>query len=497
MNTKTISASIILLLGVALSAHAEEAKSVAASDTLAQKISSVTTTDSHIKRDGSSVVVDMTIDLSELKPRSTRAVLLTPYIISGADSLALPSIGIYGRQRYYYYVRKDNGMISGKDETTLWDKNRTDTIAYHANATYCDWMNDCELVLVRRDYSCCEKTVGSESENLIDHALYVPPVPETPSVRYVSPKAEVVKSREVNGRANVIFPVGKTTINPNLGNNTIELNKIRASIDSIRLDKDITVTSINLKGYASPEGSYESNKRLASGRTDAIRDYILKFADIKRKLMHTEAEPEDWEGFITWLKESDIPEKYKMLEIAENKSLTPDQKEQKLKKAAPKAYASIVKEVFPSLRRTEYRIDYSIRSFSDPKEMLEIMKTQPQKLSMQEFFLAASSLQMGSEEFNEVFETAARIYPDDPVANLNAASAAIEREEYKRAARHLEKAGEDGEAAWARGVLAACTENYEEAAKQFHIAAELGIEGAQEAAEAFDKYIEEVNKSNN
>ena len=484
MNTKTISASLILLLGTVLAANA-------------QKISSVTASDTHIRRDGSSVVVDMNIDLSSLKPKSTRAVLLTPYIISGTDSLALPSIGIYGRQRYYYYIRKDENMISGSDETTIWDQNRTDTVSYHASAAYLDWMNGCELILVRRDYSCCEKTVGHEEETLLSRALYIPPVPEIPGVRYVSPKAEVIKSREVNGRANVIFPVGKTTINTSLANNAAELDKIRASIDSIRFDADITVTSISLKGFASPEGRYASNERLAGGRTDAIRDYILKFADIDRSLMHTESVPEDWNGFIAWLNGSDIEEKYRMLEIAESETLSPDQKEQQLRKTAPKAYANIVKEVFPALRRTEYRIDYSIRSFSDPQEMLEIMKTQPQKLSMQEFFLAASSLQPGSEEFNEVFETAARIYPDDPVANLNAASAAIEREEYKRAARHLEKAGDDGEAAWARAVLAARTQNWEDAAAQFRKAAELGIEDAGQTAEAFENYISEINQSNN
>ncbi len=484
MDIKTISASAIILLGAALSLHA-------------QKIDSVAASDARVSRDGSSVVVDMTLDLSALKLKSTRAVLLTPCIVNGADSLALPSVGIYGRQRYYYYMRKDGNMISGSGETTLRDGSRENLIPYHSTAKYSDWMNGCELILIRRDYSCCEKVTGREEQSLLSRVLYVPPVPKTPGVRYVSPKAEVVKSREVNGRANVIFPVNKVTIYPNLGDNAAELGKIRASIDSIRLDKDITVTSISLKGYASPEGRYSSNERLASGRTDAIRDYILTFADFDRSILHTDCVPEDWEGFIAWIKESNLAERDKMLEIATSETLTPDQKEQRLRKLAPKTYAGIVKDLFPTLRRTEYRIDYSIRSFSDPKEMLEIMKTQPQKLSMQEFFLAASSLQPGSEEFNEVFETAARIYPDDPVANLNAASAAIERDELKRAARHLEKAGDDGEAAWARGVLAARNEDYAAAAEQFRKAASLGIAGAAEAAASYETYLKEINTTNN
>lgn len=59
------------------------------------------------------MVVDMDIDMSDLKVESNRAVLFTPLFVNGTDTLSLSSIGVYGRRRYFYYVRNGESMLSG------------------------------------------------------------------------------------------------------------------------------------------------------------------------------------------------------------------------------------------------------------------------------------------------------------------------------------------------------------------------------------------------
>ena len=59
-------------------------------------------------------------------------------------------------------------------------------------------------------------------------------------------------------------------------------------------------------------------------------------------------------------------------------------------------------------------------------EIKRLIKTQPQKLSLNEMYLAAQDMKLGSEEYNETFEVAVRMLPDDEVANLNAANAAMD-----------------------------------------------------------------------
>ena len=58
------------------------------------------------------------------------------------------------------------------------------------------------------------------------------------------------------------------------------------------------------------------------------------------------------------------------------------------------------------------RIDYTIRSFTDPAEILAKAKTDPGKLSLGEFALAASTLEAGSPEWTSLWATASRCFPD-------------------------------------------------------------------------------------
>lgn len=97
-----------------------------------------------------------------------------------------------------------------------------------------------------------------------------------PDLAYITPAAETVKSRDLQGRAYIDFPVNVTEIRADYRGNAVELAKIRATIDSVRQDKDITLTSLSIKGFASPEGSYAANERLARGRTLSLKSHVEK-----------------------------------------------------------------------------------------------------------------------------------------------------------------------------------------------------------------------------
>lgn len=81
------------------------------------------------------------------------------------------------------------------------------------------------------------------------------------------------------------------------------------------------------------------------------------------------------------------------------------------------------------------------------------MRTKPNRLTQREFYILANACVPGSDEFYEVYETAARMYPDDPVANINAANAALSRKDYVTAEKYLSRADNSKEAQYARGAL--------------------------------------------
>ena len=473
----------------ALAAAALAGQTLSAQVTVTSEIEGVKASAPVVYRDGSSVTLDMDLDLSDLEVRSGQAVLVTPYLVKGSDSLAFPSVGVYGRQRYYYYLRQGK-KISGETETSFRNGEATDVIKYHASVPSAKWMTGAALVLGRKDYGCRECQTASQSADVLAKTLWTPSMPE---LIYVGTEAEKTKSRSLSGVAYVDFPVDRTEIHTDYHNNAVELGKIRATIDSVRMDSDITVTSIWLKGYASPEGTYAHNTDLARERTATIRNYVQNLFKFPSSVFKTEFEPENWDGLLAWVRKSSLTDADKILEMAEAEP-DPDIREFRIRRYCPESYEIMKSEVYPGLRCTEYKIDYSIRSYADPQEILKVMKTNPNKLSLQEFYTAASTLDKGSDEFNTVFETAAAMYPADETANLNAANAAISRGDYSIAAERLEKAGGSAEADYARGVLAIAQSDYSSALDHFKVASAKGLEEAGPQVEILNEYFRTAGK---
>ncbi len=109
------------------------------------------------------------------------------------------------------------------------------------------------------------------------------------------------------------------------------------------------------------------------------------------------------------------------------------------------------------------------------------MRERPQNLNLNEMYLAANTYEVGSPEYYEVFDVAVRMFPSDPVSNVNAANSAMASGDYTRAARYLEKAGDTPDADYARGVLQAIQGNYEEAVPLLEKARDGGISQAADA----------------
>lgn len=442
-----------------------------------------------MNRNGKFLTVEMDVDMSELQVPANRAVVLTPRLVNGSDSLDLPAIGVYGRRRYYYYIRNGIGTISGEKEQAYCKSQKPDHVAYGNSVDYQDWMNGATLKFHRSDYGCCEEMVAQYDGLLGLHEEAVPEViPEKfiPELIFVQPEAELVKVRSLSGSAFIDFPVDQTVIYPDYRRNTVELGKIQATIDTVRNDRDVTITTVWLKGFASPESPYKHNTDLAIGRTAALKKHINQLYHFPEGVIRTEYEPEDWEGLRRYVDRSNLEHREQILAMIDT-DMDPDAKEAKIKRTYPADYRFLLQNCYPALRHTDYRIDYSIRAFSDVEEIERIMAERPQNLSLNEFYLVARKYEPGSAEFTNVFETAVRLYPADPIANLNAANAAISRGNLETAKRYLAKAGDSAEAFYTRGVLAYYREDYDSARSYMNRAKEMGLQQAAAALEDLDK----------
>ena len=299
------------------------------------------------------------------------------------------------------------------------------------------------------------------------------------SMPMVMPAPEETKKRIIQGHAFLDFPVNETVIYPDYRKNPDELEKIHHSIDSALFDKGVIITRISLHGYASPESPYSNNTRLAKGRTEALKNYLIRRYNFENSVFKTSYTPEDWEnlkGFLTdtgvrrvkgdfWYDNKSFVEMPEVPDyVLENRSellrvigrnIDPDVKNELLKKVADgEPYKWLLQYVYPGLRHTDYIIEYQIRPFSVEKGR-KIIYTHPEGMSLEEMFKVAQSYEEGSDEWVDALMIAVNQYPNSESANLNAACACVMTKRLNDAKKYLSKAGNSRSAQYVADVIKA------------------------------------------
>lgn len=424
---------------------------------------------------GDKVKVAMDICLDDLKLKSNRGLMLVPMMVNGEDTLRMQAVEVLGRKRYIYWQRNGATMTENPLVVERRHNGEQQTVTYKTEVGYEDWMTNSSLVLAEDNCGCTQSLLGNALTSDGGEALLGP---WKCTYAYVEPDPEPVKERHESGVARLNFHLDKYDIVPSLGNNRAELDSIRRTIDKVRDDADVKITSIELHGYASPDGNYYHNADLARNRIRALYLYLRDMYNLPDGLYRNNTTPEDWEGAIAQARKSDLIKKDEVLRIMESE-MHPDQKEAQLRLKTPADYRFLVDNVFPGLRRTEYTVNYDVRNFN-LEEARKLINTRPQKLSLKEMYVVANSYERGSEEYKHAYDVAVAMFPNDETANVNAAYVALDGGDLGRAERYLKRAGNTPQAENARGALEVLRGNFDKARPHFQKAADAGLQEAVE-----------------
>lgn len=96
------------------------------------------------------------------------------------------------------------------------------------------------------------------------------------SERYL--KKIIERKVEANTACYIEFPQGKACIDPQLGNNPGEIDRIKGNFRELLVNETFDLDSICVEAYASPEGAARSNEALSERRARAASDYFSHFA---------------------------------------------------------------------------------------------------------------------------------------------------------------------------------------------------------------------------
>lgn len=464
---------------------------------------SVTVQVNELAQRGDSLYVDMAVTTEGRNVPSRMSADFTPVLVSGERSLALPAVSLMGRNSYRNH-RRALALMSAKERGAyeksapyyvVPDYKGDSRMDYRLALPYEAWMSSAQLTLQRIDCGCGKSSVTDvrllAGKVSLEEVIVIERYRIEPHLAYIRPEAEAVKSRAEQGESFLDFAVGKTAVNPEFGRNAAELEKIRRMIDLVQDDKDLTIKRIVIVGYASPEGSLAMNERLSEGRAKALRDYLQsRYPAIPGSLYSIRFGGENWDDLVKAVQTSDMPDKQAVLDIIDRYSIIGgrEAKLMALKGGTPWRY--MLREMFPSLRKVTVTVDYDVRNF-DAEEAKAVVKTRPQNLSLNELYLVANTYEPGSEDFNSLFETAVRFYPESVTATVNAAVAALERRDFVGAERYLRSVKSpdripECDNAWGL-LLMLRDQDYDRAAPYFEAARAAGLKAAQQNLDEIDR----------
>lgn len=444
--------------------------------------------DLSVNKGDSLITLNMNVAPKDYKIKSNDIVTLTPQFVADGDTVDMPPIRIAGRKAWFTQIRENV-----ETPLTLSRSGKSLPVAYSSTLPYAP-QSGLSTITIKADTTNVCNCDPARSGDFPIVVINEPPITNfrefAHNFQYIAPKDTADKVFNLSGRANIIFKVNRTDIDWSYFSNHAELDSILKSVNTVRDNKYATVDTILLTGYASPEGPYANNVRLAKGRTEAVQKYVEAHSSFPHSVYHTASVPEDWVGLREWLATSSIPQKDEMIAFIDDPAVTIEKKNDLFRAKFPQEYPSLLQNVYPLLRHTDYRIRYRIKKFYDVNEIAEVFKKNPKLLSLNELYLLSNKYEPGSKEYYEVFLAAAVLFPESEVANLNAAGCAMSLDDFQSAAMYLKKVSPSPESDYAWGVLYAMEEQYEKSLEYLKKAAAAGNQKAADMIHAVEQALD-------
>lgn len=199
------------------------------------------------------------------------------------------------------------------------------------------------------------------------------------------------------------------------------------------------LTNIEVSAYASPDGKYSFNEKLAEKRQNVSSNYLKK--ELKKIKMEADVDTkftaEDWEGFQELVSKSNLQDKEVILRVL-SMYQDPEEREQQISNMS-EVYTDIKQSILPELRRARLIVNYEIIGRSDA-QILEQFASDPSKLSVEEMVYGANKLVKDDATRQKWNEAIAKQYPSDYRALNNMAQQAINKGDVAAAQNYLKQA---------------------------------------------------------
>lgn len=238
--------------------------------------------------------------------------------------------------------------------------------------------------------------------------------------------------------ANVKFLINQA----NLRSNELKNNSVREFVSMLkRINADrekLAIKNVEVQAYASPEGGFTFNDKLANKRQNVSEGYVkhqLKGTNLQTDIdAHYTAQ--DWEGFMKLVQASKIQDKDVILRVL-SMYKDPQEREQQIRNMS-EGFRELADGILPELRRSRLIINYQTIGRSD-QQIQQQYAADPTKLSLEELLYAAS-LTNDVKAKKAIYKKTTELYDRDYRAYNNLAALALNEGDEHTANSYLSQA---------------------------------------------------------
>lgn len=228
----------------------------------------------------------------------------------------------------------------------------------------------------------------------------------------------------------------------NLRKSELKNNSVTEFVEllkKINADKEgLNIKNVEVLAYASPDGGFEFNDKLASKRQNVSVDYAKK--QLKNAKVESDVTgkytAQDWEGFQQLVQASDIQDKDVILRVL-SMYQDPEEREQQIRNMSA-GFRELADGILPELRRSRLIINYETIGRSD-EQIQEQYKADPTQLSVDEMLYSAT-LEDNVDAQEAIYKKTIEVYPNDYRAYNNVAAIEFAKGNDAEANNYLAKA---------------------------------------------------------
>lgn len=294
-----------------------------------------------------------------------------------------------------------------------------------------DTIADKQVSLVR------EQTVAQvqvDAETVYRQMIEFFQVPEKSDTASVP--EEIIRSEVRRLDASLSFKPGSVELTASYGQNSKELAGLCNDLNALLADRNVTLQSVEVTGYSSPDGNTSKNEELATGRALRLCRYLGKEMRLPENIFVVRQSQEDWDGLKRAVSEARKPYAMRVMALLDSLS-QPDARRKALGSLDKgKVWKDMENTLFAGLRRIQVNVVYQLTETGlvdseenatciDFAHLLTAFQKEPERLTLDELLRVALAFRPGTEQYREVYELAAYRFPDCEIAQLNAGAAAL------------------------------------------------------------------------